>query len=61
MKYTTKIDKKTSASKTSKEEVATLQKELAQMTKEKLEMDTWRQKEKADYDFNVQDQGVHQP
>merc|ERR1719443_2741699 len=52
-KHTAKIDKHTSNSAMVKAEVATLEKELATMTSEKLEMDTIRQKEKADYEFNI--------
>merc|ERR550537_1592968 len=52
-KHTAKIDKHTSTSARVKAEVATLEKELATMTGEKLEMDTIRQEEKADYDFNI--------
>lgn len=51
-KHTTKIEQKSSASLKVKAEVAALQEELAKMTKEKLEMDNLRQKEKADYEFN---------
>merc|ERR1719454_2409244 len=51
-KHTAKIDEKTSNSVRVKAEVATLEKELATQTGEKLEMDTLRQKEKADYEFN---------
>jgi len=52
-KHTAKIDKHVSNSARVKSEVATLEKELATMTSEKLEMDTIRQKEKADYEFNI--------
>merc|ERR1719174_3481136 len=52
-KHTAKIDKHTSNSVRVKAEVATLEKELATMTGEKLEMDTIRQKEKSDYEFNI--------
>lgn len=52
-KHTAKIDKHTSNSARVKAEVATLEKELATMTGQKLEMDNIRQKEKADYDFNI--------
>lgn len=48
----TKIDQKASASAKLKEEVATLQKELAQIAKAQSEMDVLRQKEKADYEIN---------
>merc|ERR1719409_1343588 len=51
-KHTAKIEQKSSAHVRVKQEVATLQEELAKMTSEKLEMDTLRQKEKADYEFN---------
>merc|ERR1719473_145539 len=51
-KHTAKIEQKSSNSLRVKAEVATLEKELATMTGEKLEMDTIRQKEKADYEFN---------
>merc|ERR1719331_978380 len=51
-KHTAKIDQKSSDSARVKADVATLEKELATVTEEKLEMDTIRQKEKADYDFN---------
>jgi hypothetical protein len=51
-KHTAKIEQKTSESVRVKAEVATLEKELATMTEEKLEMDTIRQKEKSDYEFN---------
>merc|ERR1719473_432841 len=52
-KHTAKIEQKTSNSARVKAEVATLEKELATMTEEKLEMDTIRQKEKPDYEFNI--------
>merc|ERR1740138_1497849 len=42
-KHNTKIDKKSSDSQQAKEHVAVLQKELATMSKEKLEADTLRQ------------------
>jgi chromosome segregation ATPase len=48
----TKIDQKASASAKLKEEVATLQQELAQLAKSQSEMDVLRQKEKADYEIN---------
>merc|ERR1719324_2360513 len=48
----TKIDQKTSASKKLKEEVATLQGELASMAKAKAEADALRGEEKAAYDKN---------
>jgi len=51
-KYTAKIEQKSSNSVRVKAEVATLEKELATMVREKLEMDTIRSQEKADYDFN---------
>merc|ERR1719473_311085 len=51
-KHTAKIEQKSSESIRVKAEVATLEQELATMTAQKLEMDTLRQKEKADYDFN---------
>jgi len=51
-KLTTKIEQRASTSLKVKAEVATLQEELAKMTKEKLDMDNLRQKEKADYEFN---------
>jgi len=49
---TTKINQKTSASKKLKEEVATLQGELASMAKAKAEADALRGEEKAAYDKN---------
>jgi len=49
---TTKINQKTSASKKLKEEVATLQGELASMAKAKAEADSLRAEEKAAYDKN---------
>merc|ERR1719473_737695 len=52
-KHTAKIEQKSSNSARVKAEVATLEKELATMTGEKLEMDTIRQKEKSDYEFNI--------
>merc|ERR1719386_491676 len=51
-KISTRLEQKTSNSAKVKEEVATLEAELAQMVKEKVEADTIRQKEKNDYDFN---------
>jgi len=48
----TKINQKTSASKKLKEEVATLQGELASMAKAKAEADALRGEEKAAYDKN---------
>jgi len=51
-KLSTKVDHKSTSSVQVKEEVATLEAELATMIKEKAEMDAIRQKEKADFDFN---------
>merc|ERR1719439_243952 len=49
-KLSTKIDSKTAQSKKLKEEVATLQKELAELAKTQAEMDRIREEEKANYD-----------
>jgi hypothetical protein len=54
-KHSTKLAQRKSNSAKTKEQVATLQQELATMTKEKLEMDTLRQKEKADFEFNKEE------
>jgi hypothetical protein len=51
-KHTAKIDQKSSAFLRVKAQVASLQDELAKMTKEKLEMDNLRQQETADYESN---------
>jgi hypothetical protein len=51
-KHTTKIEQRSSASLKVKAEVATLQEELAKMNKANVEMESLRQKEKADYEFN---------
>merc|ERR1719335_220691 len=51
-KLSTKIDSKTAQSKKLKEEVATLQKELAELAKTQAEMDRIREEEKANYDAN---------
>jgi hypothetical protein len=51
-KLTTKFDSATARSKKLKEEVATLQKELADLSRTQSEMDELRAKEKGDYDKN---------
>jgi len=51
-KLSTKIDSKTAQSKKLKEEVATLQKELAELAKSSAEMDDIRADEKAVYEKN---------
>merc|ERR1719460_1977059 len=51
-KLTTKFDSATARSKKLKEEVATLQKELADLSRTQAEMDDLRAKEKGDYDKN---------
>merc|ERR1719353_847477 len=47
------IDKHTSNSERVKSEVATLEQEVATMVRQKAEMDSIRQQEKADYEFNI--------
>jgi len=54
-KHSTKLAQRNSNSKKTKEQVATLQEEVATMVKEKLEMDNLRAKEKADYEFNKEE------
>merc|ERR1719162_821938 len=51
-KLSTKIDSKTSQSKKLKEEIATLQKELAELASTQAEMDKIRADEKTSYDKN---------
>merc|ERR1719460_2733802 len=51
-KLTTKFDSATARSKTLKEEVATLQQELAELSRTQSEMDDLRAKEKAAFDKN---------
>merc|ERR1740130_1590083 len=51
-KLSTKIDSKTSQSKKLKEEIATLQKELAELAQTQAEMDKIRADEKTSYDKN---------